>query len=100
MPRIRISPRASEDLLELWDYIADDSVANADGFIDKLHETMEMLGRQPKSGRRREELAAGIQCFPLGRYMIFYRGVRDVIEIVRVLHGSRDIGSIFDDGKS
>jgi len=49
----RISPRASEDLTEIWSYIADDSVANADAFIDKLYETMEVLSRQPGSGRRR-----------------------------------------------
>jgi len=91
----RISPRASEDLTEIWSYIADDSVANADAFIDKLYETMEVLSRQPGSGRRREELASGIQSFPFGRYIIFYRAVTSGIEIVRVLHGARDIENIF-----
>jgi toxin ParE1/3/4 len=91
----RISPRASEDLAEIWSYIADDSVANADAFIDELYETMEVLSRQPGSGRRREELASGIQSFPFGRYIIFYRAVTGGIEIVRVLHGARDIENIF-----
>jgi plasmid stabilization system protein ParE len=36
--QLRISPRASEDLLEIWSYIADDSEANADGFIDKVRD--------------------------------------------------------------
>jgi toxin ParE1/3/4 len=91
----RISPRASEDLTEIWCYIADDSVANADAFIDKLYETMQGLSRQPGSGRHREELASGIQSFPFGRYIIFYRAVAGGIEIVRVLHGARDIENIF-----
>ena len=91
----RISPRASEDLTEIWSYIADDSVANADAFIDKLFETMQVLSRQPGSGRHREELASGIQSFPFGRYIIFYRVVTSGIEIVRVLHGARDIENIF-----
>ena len=47
MAQLRISPRASEDLLDIWSYIADDSEANADGFIDKIYETMELLARQP-----------------------------------------------------
>jgi len=55
--QLRISPRASEDLLEIWSYIADDSEATADGFIDRIYETMELLARQPGSGRHREELA-------------------------------------------
>lgn len=57
MTQLRISPRASSDLIEIWSYIADDSVANADGFIDKIYETIELLARQPGSGRHREELA-------------------------------------------
>ena len=96
MTPLRISPRASEDLLEIWSYIADDSEANADGFIDKIYETMELLARQPGFGRRRDELALGIQSFLVGRYIIFYRVVAGAIEIVRVLHGARDIENIFE----
>ncbi len=96
MPQIRISPRASSDLTEIWSYIADDSVANADGFIDKLHDAIQALAKQPRSGRRREELAPGILSIPFGRYIIFYRASQDAIEIVRVLHGARDIQSIFE----
>jgi toxin ParE1/3/4 len=94
--QIRISPRARSDLTEIWSYIADDSVANADAFIDKLHKTIQVLAKQPRSGRRREELAPGILSFPFGRYIIFYCTNRYAIEIVRVLHGARDIQSIFE----
>jgi toxin ParE1/3/4 len=72
MSEPRISPRASEDLVEIWSYIADDSMANADSFIDKLYETMQVLSRQPGSGRHREELVSVIQSFPFGRYIIFF----------------------------
>jgi toxin ParE1/3/4 len=94
--QLRISPRASSDLIEIWIYIADDSVANADAFIDKLYQAIQALGRQPGSGRHREELAPGIQSFPFGRYIIFYRAVTSGIEIVRVLHSARDIENIFE----
>ena len=96
MSRIRISPRASSDLTEIWSYIADDSVANADAFIDKLHETIQMLANQSGSGRHREELSPGILSFPFGRYIIFYRASQNAIEIVRVLHGARDVQTIFE----
>ena len=95
MSKLRIGPRASSDLIEIWSYIADDSVANADAFIDKLYETIQAVARQPGSGRHREGLAPGIQSFPFGRYIIFYRAVTGAIEIVRVLHGARDIENIF-----
>jgi len=61
--QLRISPRASSDLIEIWIYIADDSVANADAFIDKLYQAIQALGRQPGSGRHREELARGFKAF-------------------------------------
>ena len=96
MVQIRISPRASSDLIEIWSYIADDSVANADTFIDKLYQTIQTLANQPGSGRRREELAPGILSFPYGRYIIFYRASQNAIELVRVLHGARDIQTIFE----
>jgi toxin ParE1/3/4 len=96
VPKLRITPRASADLLEIWCYIAEDSVANADAFVDKLHKTMKVLSRQPGAGRKREELAPGIQSFPFGRYIIFYRAIQGTIEIVRVLHAARDIEDIVE----
>lgn len=95
MPEIRISPRASADLIEIWSYIADDSVANADVFINRLYKTIRLLANKSGAGRPREELAPGILSFPFGRYIIFYRVGQDAIEIVRVLHGARDIQSFF-----
>jgi toxin ParE1/3/4 len=92
----RISPRATSDLIEIWSYIADDSVANADAFIDRLYETIQLLAHNPGSGRHREELAPGIQSLPFGRYIIFYRAVPGTIEIVRVLHSARDIENTFE----
>lgn len=96
MSQLRISPRGSEDLFDIWSYIADDSEANADGFVDKIYETMELLARQPGLGRHQEELAPGIQSFPIGLYVVFYRVVTGAVEVVRVLHGARDIKNIFE----
>jgi plasmid stabilization system protein ParE len=44
--QIRVSPRASSDLIEIWSYIADDSVANADAFIDKLYQKIQAPANQ------------------------------------------------------
>ena len=97
MSQFRITPRASSDLIEIWSYIADDSEKHADTFIDKLYDTLQALSSQPGMGRRRDELAPGVHSFPFGRYIIFYRVVPSPIEIeiVRVLHGARDIETIF-----
>jgi toxin ParE1/3/4 len=46
-------------------------------------------------GRSRPELAAGVHSFPVARYVVFYRPASAGVEVVRVLHGARDIGATF-----
>jgi toxin ParE1/3/4 len=51
-----------------------------------------LLSAHPLSGRARDELARGLRSVPYSRYVIFYRPIKDGVEIVRVLHGARDLG--------
>jgi toxin ParE1/3/4 len=88
-------PRAADDLIEIWDYIADDSVARADAFIDDADAKFRLLAEQPMLGRSREELAPGLRSVSFGRYLIFYEVIPDGIAIVRVLHSARDTGPLF-----
>ena len=46
-------------------------------------------------GRMREELRPQIRSLAVPPYIVFYRPQPDVIEIIRVLHGARDIDAIF-----
>ena len=48
-------------------------------------------------GRSRPELARNVRSFPVGKYVIFYVALVDGVEVVRVLHGARDIDSIMHD---
>lgn len=89
------SPRATRDLLEIWDYIADDSEARADAFIARFDTKFRLLAERSGLGRPREELAEGIRSLPLGRYVIFFRPVPKGVEIVRVLHSARDLNTGF-----
>jgi toxin ParE1/3/4 len=94
---IVLTPRANADLGEIWMFVAADNPAQADDFIDLIDEKFQNLSRQPGLGRRREELAAGLRSFPVGRYVIFYLQVQDCLRIVRVLHGARDVDAVFAD---
>ena len=96
MPRVTRRPLAEADILEIWDYIADDSFAAADGWVDRLDEQFRVLATQPLMGRARDELATGVRSFPFGRYVVFYVPLDDGIDVVRVLHGARDIVAVFN----
>ncbi len=48
----------------------------------------------PESGRSREVLSPGLRSFVVAPYVVFFRSTADTIEILRVLHGRRDIERI------
>ena len=54
---------------------------------------------QPMMGRARDELAPGVRSFPFGRYVVFYLPLDGGIDVVRVLHGARDIDAAFNPDK-
>jgi toxin ParE1/3/4 len=81
------------DLVEIWDFIADDSDVNADAFMENIAGKLALLAAQPGMGRQRGELLAELRSFPIGRYVVFYLPTSDGIEVVRVLHNARDLNA-------
>ncbi len=99
MPQVTRRPLAEADILEIWDYIADDNPAAADRWVDQLDGQFRMLATQPKMGRARDELVPGVRSFPFGRYVVFYVPIDKGIDVVRLLHGARDIDAVFQPEK-
>jgi toxin ParE1/3/4 len=95
MPLIFKRPRAETDLVDIWRYIAQDSPANADRMLDRIGDTPARLAAMPFMGQARFELAPGLRMFPIGNYLIFFRLIQDGIEVIRVLHGKRNITGRF-----
>jgi toxin ParE1/3/4 len=91
-------PLAEQDLLDIWEFIAEDSLDRADEFLDRLEGKLQTLALNPGMGRRREELLTGLRSFPSDNYIIFYREIEGGIDVIRILHGSRDFEEIFGQG--
>jgi toxin ParE1/3/4 len=95
MTLVRISGAAADDLDEIWFYIASDSPLNADRFLDELVTSVtELLSVAPLAGRAREEFGTGLRSLPFHDYLIFYRVRDDDVDIVRIIHGRRDLHHI------
>jgi toxin ParE1/3/4 len=93
--RAYLSKQAEADVDDIWLYVAHDSIRAADRLIADFHRKCELLASSPGLGRRRDELRPSLRSFPWGEYVIFYRLSTEGIEIVRILHGHRDIEKIF-----
>lgn len=52
MPIIVKTPKAKNDLVEIWDYIADDSETRADAFIETIDKKFHTLVDEPHLGKR------------------------------------------------
>jgi len=93
------APRADSDLDDIWLYLASESgsVDVANRVVDSITDQFFLLSRHPHMGRLRDEFGAGSRTFTVGEYVIVYTVEdRDVL-ILRVVHGRRDIESIFED---
>jgi toxin ParE1/3/4 len=92
-PKALITHVASSDLREIRNYIADDNPIAAKKTIELIQVKCNLLAQSPGVGVSRDHYQ-GLQMFPVGSYLIFYRPAKNGVEIIRVLHSSRDVESI------
>lgn len=62
--------------------------------MERLNEAFERLASMPGLGRSQEHRRPDLRSWPVGSYLIFYRPLADGVEVVRVLHGSRDVDNL------
>jgi toxin ParE1/3/4 len=99
--QISFAESAKQDLRDIWSGLAEYSgLYFADSTLAKLASKFQLLAQFPSSGRVRDELLAGLRSYPAGDFVIFYRILETTVEVVRVLHGRRDIDVIFDESES
>ena len=91
MNRYRISRRATIDELDIWLHVAGQSADAADRLIDAFQKNYQTLADFPGLGQTCEQLGCGLRCFPVGNYVVYYRPIQSGIEVVRVIHGARDV---------
>ena len=96
MSRLFFSPASRRDLLQILDYIAQDNPQAATRFVDQIEQKCHSLAESPDMGFPRNELLPQLRVWPVGNYLVFYRPADDGIEVVRVVHGARDIPKLFE----
>jgi len=84
---------ARRDLAQIWLTCVENSgLATADKLIDRIKATLaRTLTQFPESGRQRIELDANARSVVVLPYVVFYRVARSRVEVLRIVHGHRDI---------
>src|SRR5262245_49681023 len=103
-PKVRKSRAARNDLLEIFIHLAHFSARTARRFLKAMQRACDLLVLFPQLGGLWESpnlSLSDVRVWPVRgfkRYLIFYRPLDDGIEILRVLHASRDFHRIFNPG--
>ena len=90
-----LTPLAEQDVSEIWDYIANDSIEAADRVLAALEKIMHRLAKNPGIGHMRKDLAdCRHRFFLVYSYLIVYRFEIEPLQVIRVLHAARDVQTI------
>lgn len=92
MTRFALTPAAKADLVELYDLTEQDDPRAASRVLARLRTAMRRLARTPGLGHLREDLAdEALRFWPVYSYLIVYRPETRPLQIIRVVHGARDV---------
>lgn len=94
MSNVTYSALADRDLDDIWDYIAQNSVFQADSLWQRMRDKLEYLAKWQTIGRPRPELCKGCRSYPFGNYCIYFRPSDSGIQVLRILHSARDLDQI------
>jgi toxin ParE1/3/4 len=95
--RVEFSRWVEGDLEAVADYIAQDNPRRAVTFIREIREKIRKIARQPLLYQLRPEIGEQARLVVVGRYVILFRMVDEVVRIERVVYGGRDLPELFFD---
>lgn len=95
--RLKFSPFVKHDLVEITEYIAQDSPRHAANWIRVLRSRFTEIAKQPLLYRLRPELGVDARLAVVGHYVVLFRIRQDTVRIERVIHGSRDLAPILEE---
>jgi toxin ParE1/3/4 len=93
---IRYSQKAKADLLDIWLWIANDSVATADRILDEIECKANLLQDNREIGVARPDIAPQARSLVVARWLILYTLEPGGVRIVRVVDGARDLSKVFE----
>ena len=92
---VELSSFIESDLEAIADYIAQDNPMRAVSFIREIREELRLVGQNPLLYQLRPEIGEDARLAVVGRYVILFHIVDEVVRIERVIFGGRDLPTLF-----
>ncbi|MGI0482752.1 type II toxin-antitoxin system RelE/ParE family toxin [Geminocystis sp. CENA526] len=99
---IKVSTKASQDLEDLFNYLARENESIAFKFFDSSRETIALLAKMPNLGKSCQIANPKLKDLRqyrvkgFNKFLVFYFVSDNLLIIVRVLQGNRDIETILN----
>jgi plasmid stabilization system protein ParE len=98
MSKYQFTPQAVADLFDIWSFIAEDNPPAADRVEEAIFRACDFLADSPLAGRMRKDLTPLPVRFwvvqPYTHYLIVYDSEKNPLQVIRILHTSRDLPSV------
>ena len=98
MKRFVLTRAAKVDLADIAHHIRSESPAAALRVVGELRKAIHRLAGSPHLGHLREDLAdEPLRFWPVYSYLIIYDPQSRPIQVLRILHGARDVRALMDE---
>ena len=92
----RVTPTAKAHLNDIADYTLQEfGSGQMETYLRALFSRFEWLSKNPLLGKARDEIFGNLRSYREGAHIIFYRISGKFIDIVAILHRSRDVDRFF-----
>jgi toxin ParE1/3/4 len=88
--KIRWTLPATNNLQNIFRYIAADNEKAAHGMMERIHTAIERVAEMPYSARAGKRAGTRELVVPGTPYIVLYRIREEAIQILRVFHGAQD----------
>lgn len=94
--RLVLSRFVESDVDAIAEFIAEDNPQRAVFVVREIWRKILKIGEQPLLYQLRPEVGSGARLAVVGRNVILFRVVDDVVRIERVVYGGRDLPALFE----
>lgn len=98
MSEFQFTPQATDDLLDIWAFVARDNPEAADRVERAIFQACDLVASSPLAGQIRTDLTHLPVRFwvvhPYSNYLIVYDPETKPLQVIRIIHGARNLPSI------